>query len=41
VAIAAPGAQPSLSAAFERARELIASGEPLRLFERARAIARG
>lgn len=41
VAIAAAGAQPSLSVAFERARELIASGEPLRLFERARAIARG
>ncbi len=41
VAIASVGAQPSLWAAFEHARELIASGEPLRVFERAKAIARG
>ncbi|HEY9084794.1 MAG TPA: anthranilate phosphoribosyltransferase [Candidatus Tyrphobacter sp.] len=41
VAIASVGAQPSLAAAFEYARDLIAAGEPLRTFERARAIARG
>lgn len=41
VAIAAVRGFVDLGAAFEEAQETLASGEPLRVFERARAIARG